>query len=65
MISLSDRQLDIITQVAAALPVEKRSDYLQRIAAALAVRHGFRFTDADVSAAATAALASLVQHSAA
>ena len=46
MISLSDRQLDIITQVAVALPVEKRSDYLQRIAAALAVRHGFRFTDA-------------------
>jgi hypothetical protein len=29
------------------------------------VRHGIRFTDADVSAAAAAALASLMQHSAA
>ena len=65
MISLSDRQLDIITQVATALSVEKRSDYLQRIAAALAVRHGFRFTDADVSVAAHTALASLMHHSAA
>ena len=62
MISLSDKQLDTISQVAAALPVEKRSDYLQRIAADLTVRHGLRFTDADV---ADAALASLLHHSAA
>jgi hypothetical protein len=62
MISLSDRQLDIVSQAARALPVEKRSDYLQRIAGDLAVRHGHRFTDADVSEAAQAALASLVQH---
>jgi hypothetical protein len=48
-----------------ALPVEKRGAYLERIAADLAVRHGFRFSNADVSAAAAAALASLMQHSAA
>ena len=46
--------VDIITQVATALSVEKRSDYLQRIAA-----------DADVSVAAHTALASLMQNSAA
>ena len=62
MISLSDKQLDTITQVAAALPVEKRSDYLQRIAADLTVRHGNRFSDTDVSEAAQAALANLIQH---
>ena len=65
MISLSDRQLDIVSQFAKALPIEKRDAYLQRIAADLAVRHGYRFSDADVSAAAAAALASLMAHSAA
>jgi hypothetical protein len=65
MISLSDRQLDIISEIARALPVEKRRAYLERIAADLTVRHGPRFTDADVSEAAQAALASLTQHSAA
>jgi hypothetical protein len=43
VISLSDKQLDIITQVAAALPVEKRGDYLQRVAAHLQIRLG-RYT---------------------
>jgi hypothetical protein len=62
MISLSDKQLDIVSQAARALPVEKRSDYLQRIAGDLAVRHGFRFTDRDVAAAAQTALDSLLQH---
>ena len=61
MISLSDKQLDIVSQVAAALPVEKRGDYLQRIAADLTVRHGLRFSDIDVSEACAAALASLLQ----
>jgi hypothetical protein len=65
MISLSDKQLDILAQAAGALPVEKRSDYLQRVAADLTVRHGFRFTNADVSEAAQAALAGLMQHPAA
>jgi hypothetical protein len=61
MISLSDRQLDIVTHTAGLLPVEKRGDYLQRVAAHLQIRCG-RFTDRDVSAACATALASLVQH---
>lgn len=61
MISLTDRHLEIITQAAAALPVEKRSDYLQRIAAHLQIRCG-RYTAADVAEAAQAALVSLTQH---
>jgi hypothetical protein len=61
MISLSDSQLDIVTTFARGLEPEKRSDYLQRIAADLAVRHGYRFSDTDVSAAAQAALTSLMQ----
>ena len=59
---LSDRQLDIVSQAARALPVEKRDVYLQRIAGDLAVRHGFRFSDTDVSEAARAALQSLMQN---
>jgi hypothetical protein len=65
MISLNDAQLDIVLQAARALPVEKRSDYLQRVAADLLVRHGYRFTDNDVANAAHVALRSLVQNSAA
>ena len=65
MLSLTDRQLDIVTAFARGLPLEKRDAYLQKVAADLAVRHGYRFTDADVSAAAQAALAGLMQHSAA
>ena len=64
MISLSDHQLEIVSRAAATLPVEKRSDYLQRIAAHLQIRCG-RYTDTDVADAAQAALAGLMQHSAA
>ena len=62
MISLSDHQLDIVSEIARALPVEKRRAYLERIAADLAVRHGLRFSDDDVSAAAQIACARLIQH---
>jgi hypothetical protein len=65
MIALSDAQLDTIVSLARRLEPEKRDSYLQRIAADLAVRHGFRFTDADVSAAAHAALQGLVHEPAA
>lgn len=64
MISLSDRQLDIVSDAARALPVEKRDVYLQRVSAILQVRHG-RFGDADVAAAAQTAVDSLIQHAAA
>ena len=63
MISLSDHQLDIVSEIARALPVEKRRAYLERIAADLTVRHGLRFTDDDVSAAGQVACAILIQHS--
>jgi hypothetical protein len=63
-ISLSDCQLQLVADAAARLPVEKRSDFLQRIAARLRL-HGGRFTDADVEDAARAALQGLVQESAA
>ena len=64
MISLSDRQLDIVTHTAGLLPIEKRGDYLQRVVAHLQIRCG-KFTDRDVSDAAHAALASVIQHTAA
>ena len=57
MISLSDRQLAIVADTARVLPAEKRGAYLERVAADLAVRHGYRFTDANVADAAHTALA--------
>jgi len=61
-LSLTDQQLSIVMQAAAVLPPEKRSDYLQRISATLAVRHGFRFTNDDVVRAVNEALKTLVHH---
>ncbi|MGB2646793.1 MAG: hypothetical protein WBC86_04145 [Pseudolabrys sp.] len=45
---------------AAAVPIEKRDLYLQRIAAMLALRGRGRFTDADVAHVARLAIAGLV-----
>ena len=59
-LSLSDQQLSIVVTVAGALPIEKRADFLTRIAATLSIRHGFRFSDADVARAANEALRTLV-----
>jgi len=64
MSSLSDSQLQTVMLAASALPTEKRGDFLQRISATLAVRHGYRFSDADVARACNEALHTLVQHSA-
>jgi hypothetical protein len=61
MISLSDRQLQIVMTAAARLPPEKRGAYLQSIAAHLQVRCG-RFTDGDVATAAQIAPDGLIQH---
>jgi hypothetical protein len=47
MISLTDRQLRIVMDTAAAIQPDRRDIYLQRVAAILDLRH--RFTDADVS----------------
>jgi hypothetical protein len=61
MISLSDRQLATVMAAASSLDPEKRSTYLERVAAILHVRHG-RFVDSDVTTAAQTALDSLLQH---
>ena len=63
-LSLTDRQLDIISETARALPVEKRDAFLQRFAAMVGQRSG-RITDASVAEAAQLALASLTQNTAA
>jgi hypothetical protein len=55
MLALSDDQLQIIMTAAGSLPVEKRSVFLERLAARLQLR-GSRFTDADLGAAIQAAL---------
>ena len=47
--------------MARVLPVEKRSVYLQRIAAMLTMRGRGHFTDADVADVAQLALARLIQ----
>jgi hypothetical protein len=48
---------------AGGLPVEKRSVFLERVAARLRL-HGPRFTDADLGAAIRAALTGLIQSAA-
>jgi hypothetical protein len=62
MISLSDRQLGIVMEAAKALPPEKRSIYLERVAAMLRLRrHGKRFADDDVADVAGLARFGLMQ----
>lgn len=64
MISLSDRQLSIVAEVAKPLPIEKRAQFLERIAAMLELRRrGRRFTDDDVIDCTALAKRGLVQHS--
>lgn len=63
-LSLTDRQIDIVSQTARALPVEKRDAYLQRLAALLSQTSG-RVTDAGVSEAARTALDGLLQRTSA
>jgi hypothetical protein len=58
MLALTNQQLQTIMAGARALPVEKRGQYLQRIAAMLEIRG--RFSDADVSDVAALALVGLV-----
>lgn len=63
MLSLTDQQLDIIAGKASELVPEKRSTYLERVAAILMQRAG-RHTTADVVEAAEMALRSLTQREA-
>jgi hypothetical protein len=63
MFALSDDQLALVMTVAGSLPVEKRSTFLERVAAKLRPR-GPRFTDADLDVAIPAALTGLIQSAA-
>jgi len=63
MLALSDDQLAKVMTAAGRLPVEKRSVFLERVAAMLQLR-GPRFTDADLGAAIQAALTGLIQSAA-
>jgi hypothetical protein len=54
MLALSDDQLATVMTAAGSLSVEKRSTFLERVAARLQLR-GPRFTDADLSDAIQAA----------
>jgi hypothetical protein len=57
MLSLSHRQLQTVMDAAKTLPVEKRSQFLQRLSAMLELRG--RFSDADVADVARLALTGL------
>ena len=63
MISLSDHQLSIVTDMARMVPVERRDIFLQRCGAMLRMRG--RFTDADVADVAQLALTGLAHQPAA
>ena len=63
MFALSDAQLALVMTAAGGLPVEKRSVFLERVAARLRL-HGPRFTDADLGAAIQTALTGLIQSAA-
>jgi hypothetical protein len=64
MISLSDRQLTVVMDAARVLPPEKRSVFLERVAAYLQIQCG-RFGDHDVANAAQLALRGLLHQPAA
>jgi len=63
MLALNDNQLQIVMTAAGSLPVEKRSTFLERVAARLQLR-GSHFTDADLGAAIQAALTGMIQSAA-
>ena len=63
MLALSDDQLAMVMTAAGSLPVEKRSVFLERVAARLRLR-GPNFTDAGLGAAIRAALTGLIQSAA-
>jgi hypothetical protein len=60
MFSLNDAQLGLVMTAAGSLPVEKRSTFLERVAARLQLR-GPHFTDAGLGAAILTALTGLIQ----
>ena len=63
MVSLTDTQLKIVMDAAAALAPDRRDIFLQRVGAMLRMRG--RFTDADVSDVAQLAMTGLAHQPAA
>jgi hypothetical protein len=63
MLALNDVQLEIVMVAAGGLPAEKRSVFLERVAARLRL-HGPHFSDTDLGAAIQAALTGLIQSAA-
>jgi hypothetical protein len=60
MVSLSDSQLQNLMAAAANMPPEKRSMFLERVGAMLALRGRRHFDDADVADVVALASAGLV-----
>ncbi len=60
MLALSDNQLAVVMTAARSLPVEKRSVFLERVAARLKLA-GMRFNDTDLDDAVRGALRGLPQ----
>ena len=61
MISLKDAQLKTVMATARGVPHEKRSPFLERIAAMLRLRGRGHFDDSDVGDAVQQALTGLIQ----
>jgi hypothetical protein len=61
MLALSDSQLETLMTFAADIPPDKRSTFLERIAAMLTLRGRGHFNDDDVAEVAQLALAGLTQ----
>jgi hypothetical protein len=61
MLSLSDHQLQTVMTVAADMPPDKRSTFLERIGAMLAMRGRGHFNDADVAEVTKLAATGLVR----
>ncbi|MGZ5935455.1 MAG: hypothetical protein ACXWLV_12215 [Rhizomicrobium sp.] len=62
---MSDTQLKTVMAAASHVPHEKRSQFLERVAAMLALRGRGHFSDADVTDAESRALNGLIQQTAA
>jgi hypothetical protein len=61
MVALSDSQLKTLMTFAADIPPDKRSTFLERVGAMLAMRGRGHFTDSDVQDVASLALCGLTQ----
>ena len=65
MISLNDAQLKVVMAAASHVPVEKRSQFLERVAAILVLVGRHHFDDSHVADAVSRALSGLIHQPAA